>query len=174
MEIIQGMLWTKEYLDSIAPRTKTKKEINQENKEMLERKLLERYVLSNEEKEISRFPLLKEELINTMNYYNQLCETNFLNSKQGMADKIIYHASIFNLGIPQMLLTSLSQYSDKKQKDLMLSDLVIMYKSLLNILKNEEIKGDNFSKFRKKNGLTFFGHKQYLLMKKYAQSLKIN
>lgn len=161
----QFLIWSEEEMNVFAPRNKTEKEIRKEKRELLKNKLLERVV--SEEK--YNFPLIKEELINTINYHNQLCENKYLNGKRGMMDIISYHVNIFNSGIPQMLLTSLSQYSKKKSEELSISDLVVMYKSLFNVLKNEEIKGDNFEKFARANNLTFFGYKQFLLMDEYLE-----
>ncbi len=164
----QLSIWSKEEIDVFAPRMKTKRELH---KEYSERKLLERVVLSEEEANKYELPLTKEELINTINYHNQVCENIFLNSKQGMIDRIFYHVTIFNLGIPQMLLTSLSQYSKKKQEELSVSDLIVMYKSLCNVLEDQSIKGDNFEKFGEANKMTFFGYKQYLIMEEYFKNI---
>src|SRR4030042_3013746 len=108
MEGEQLSIWSKEEIDIFAPRNKTKREIRKEKRELLNNKLLERAFLSEKEKKKYNFPLIKEELINTINYHNQLCENILLNSGRGLIDIISYHINIFNPGIPQMLLTSLS------------------------------------------------------------------
>jgi hypothetical protein len=169
MEFQQLSIWSKEELDFFAPRRKTKKDFLNEKREFFKQKILERVILSDEEKEKYNFPLIKEELINTINYYNQLRENEFINSKKGLMDRINYHIKIFNNGIPQMVFTSLSQYSKKEQKDLLVSDLVIMYKSVINAF--SEKKNIDLKKFRKLNNLTFFGYKQHKIMDEYMKSI---
>lgn len=170
MDNLQLSIWKQEELDIFAPRKKTKKELENERREAINEKLKGRIILSGEEKRKYNFPLIKEELTNTLNYHNQKCETRFLDSQQGMMDAINYHMDVFNPGIPQMLLNSLSQYSEKKQEDLVLSDLVVMYKSICSVLEDDSIKTNNFKKFRKVNNLSFFGYKKFLIMDEYIQS----
>ncbi|MGY4884660.1 MAG: hypothetical protein ACP5NZ_03740 [Nanobdellota archaeon] len=169
MRDLQYSIWREDELDIFAPKKKTKQQLRIEKREAIKTKLLDRIILQQDEFEKYNFSLKKEELIRTINEYNNTCESNFLNSKHGLADTIKYHIDIFSPGIPQMLLTSLSQYSKKEHKQLLVSDLIVMYKSLLNILNDESIKGDNFKKFRKANNLTFFGYKQFLAMDEYLK-----
>lgn len=173
MSAKQLLIWCEEYYNSVVPRMKTKREIAEDKKEILRLELLKRVELSKEELSKMSYPLIKEELVNMVYYHNVLCEKDFLESKQGLFEKISYHAKIFNPGLPQMLLTSLSQYSRKDQNDLYISDLFVMYRSLENILDNPDIKGACFRKFRNENGLTFFGLNQYLLSKEYLGSLNL-
>jgi hypothetical protein len=53
-----------------------------------------------------------------------------------------------NKGVPKMVLTSLSRYSKKEEEKLLLSDLIIMYKSI-NLAFPEKISSNDFIKFRK-------------------------
>jgi hypothetical protein len=172
MEAIQGMLWPQEEIDIFAPQMKTKQELRKEKSETLKKKIVERFKLSDEEFNNSDCPLLKEELINTIYYHNTVCEKEFLESKQGLIETVGYHVKLFNPGLPQMLLTSLSHYSKKDQEKLNISDLLVMYKSLEDVLNNQEIGGDNFKKFRNENELSFFGLNQYLLSKEYLESIR--
>lgn len=167
----QFEFWSEEERDSFGPKKKTKMEILKEKRELQRQKLLERTVLSNEEAEKYKVPLKKEELINTIKNYNQICEDKFINSGRGLIDVISYHVSVFNPGIPQMLLTSLSQYSKKNKEELSVSDLAVMYKSLLNVLDDQSIKGNNFEKFRGANNMTFFGFKQFLIMEEFLKKV---
>jgi hypothetical protein len=170
MEYKQLSIWSKEEMNIFAPRMKSKKEIKLEKRELFKRKILERAVLSDEEKEKYNFPLVKKELKNIVEYHNQECLEKYNYSKDKITDRINYHLTIFNDGTPQMVLTSLSQYSKKEQKDLLVSDLVVMYQSINNaFLEKKQI---DTKKFRKANNLTFFGCRQHTLMEEYIASLK--
>ncbi len=149
----QLSFWTKEEIDFFFPRRKTKREILREEKEAFNKKLLERAVLSDGEMKKYSAPLKKENLINFFN--NEIKEK--------------YNS---NLGVPGMLLTSLSQYSKKEQKDLFVSDLVIMYKSINNAFsEKEQIDIKQYKQFRKINNLSFFGGSQYTFMMEYIRKI---
>jgi len=153
MEYVQGMIWSQEELDIFAPRKKTKREINKEKKEAFEKKLLERVVLSDEEIEEYSFPLEKKDMVNFFNKIEIEIGRNYY----------------MNPGVPKMVLTTLSNYFDKNQDELLVSDLIVFYNSFNNIFP-DEIKG--FKKFSKKNGLRF-GLSQYAFMHKYMESLGV-
>jgi len=76
---------------------------------------------------------------------------------------------LYNLGIPQMLLTSLTQYSKKTQKNLFESDLIIIDKSINQIFTDKEINYLDIKKWRAANKLTFFGMSQYEFMENYLK-----
>lgn len=148
----QLSFWTEKEIDFFFPRRKTKREILREEKELFNKILLEKAVLSDEEMKKYNVPLKKEDLINFFN--NEIREK--------------YNS---NLGVHQMLLTSLSQYFKKEQKDLLVSDLIILYKSINNVFsfsKKEQIDIKQFKQFRKTNNLAFFTGSQYNFMKEYA------
>ena len=164
MDVEQLMIWKEEEV----PKLKPKREIKKESER---KKLIERILLSEEEKNKYSFPLFKEELVNTIYFHNALCEKEFNESKKNIRDKIKYSVNIFNPGLPQMLLKSLSQYSKKNQEELNVSDLFVMCKSLEKALYDSEIKGNVFKKFRNENKLSFFGINQYLLSEEYLNIL---
>jgi len=143
MEVVQGMLWSQKELDSFVLRRKTKKEL-------LTDKLNERIVLGEEEEDKYAVPLKKSEL---MNYFFE----NNLESEVPM-----------NRGVPQIVMTALAQYVHKNQRDLLLSDLVSMYRSI----KNLDDEKDFIRKFRKANNISFFGNTSYTLMDFYIRDLE--
>lgn len=138
MEPLQLSIWPE---SEWGPKLKSKKEI-------FNKKLLERAVLSEEELEKYNFPLRKEDLVDYSNKHN--CTSR--------------------LGIPQMLLTTLTQYLNKEQKDLLVYDLLILSNSIKNVFP-EGAYYTYLRKFRKENELSFFGNSQYSFMEKYLESL---
>jgi hypothetical protein len=154
--LLEGQLsiWSEEEMNVFAPKRKTKRELRQEAKEAFNRKLLERAVLSEEEVVKYNLPLKKIELI------------DFFNKNDWEIGKDYY----MNKGVPQKVLTSLSKYSKKEQSDLLLSDLIIMYKSFDRAF-TEKLGNTEFTKFRKANNLNSFGISQYLFMDKYVKEL---
>ncbi len=143
MDNLQLSLWSKEELDIFAPRKKTKKEI-------FEKRLLERAVLSDEDLRKYNFPLNKEHLVG---YF----KINNFEERIPMSP-----------GVPQIVLTALSQYSKKGKGELLFSDLIIMYNSIEKVLSENGKKV--IKKFRKTNNLNFFGGTSYTFMKFYVDS----
>ena len=152
MEARQLSIWNRKQLDFFAPKVKSEEQIqrdlNREKRKAFKEKLLERVVLSEDEITKYNFPLHKKDLVE---YFSK-------------------HSNNFNPGVPQMLLTTLSQYSNKEQEELFLLDLVVMCKSIKEVF--PEGRGYNeLRKFREVNGLSFFGDSQYIFMVNYLRSL---
>lgn len=80
-----------------------------------------------------------------------------------------YRASIMNLGVPQMLLTTLSQFSNKEQDKLKILDLYVLCDSIGNVFSGK-VGASNLKEFRKENNLSFFGGSQYFLMKRFLDN----
>jgi len=108
MENKQLSIWPE---SELGPKLKSRKEIKAEKRKAFRKKLLERAVLTEEELVKYNFPLDKKDLIK---YDNE-------------------HKCNSRLGIPQMLLTALVKYLGKEQKDLLVSDLFILYNSLQDL-----------------------------------------
>ncbi|MBC8495137.1 hypothetical protein H8D36_03220 [archaeon] len=87
------------------------------------------------------------------------------------------HPHYFNPGVPAMLLTTLTQYTGKERDELLLSDMVIMYKSIHRVLpdihkRDREgrvnfVDENSLRKWNVANGVTFFGISQYTLLELY-------
>ncbi len=122
------------------------------------RDLTKRFVLSIENSEKYNFPLKKDDLIKTCKFYNE-----------ELVGRSIRRRGLFPLGIPQMLLTILSQFSGKKQGELSALDLVVMYNSIRQVLSDQEIEDRGIKKWRIANGLSFFGDGQYWFMREYIE-----
>jgi hypothetical protein len=73
-------------------------------------------------------------------------------------------------GVPQRLLNILSKYSKKEQDNLLVSDLVIMCKSMKNVFP-QKIANNEIRKFAKANNLNPFGYSSCDLMVGYIESL---
>ena len=144
MEDVQLLIWPE---SEWGPKLKSKKEIKAEAKEAFNKRLLERVVLPEERIKVYNAPLNKEDLIKYDNKHN-------CNSR---------------LGIPQMLLTTLSKYLEKEQKDLFVYDLMILSNSIKSVFP-EEVEYNELKKFSKANKL-FFGNTQYDFMEIYVKSL---
>lgn len=167
MRTIQYKLFSE---SELGPKLKTERELRKERKFQLEEKLKERAVLSDEEIKEYGFSLTKDDLKRIANKHNEKRLEIYENSKRSLADRVIYHVSIFNPGIPQMLLTTLVQYCERHQDDLSVLDMVKMYKAI-NKAFSTGFNSNSLRSFRKSNHLTFFGDKQYDLMEQYIQSL---
>lgn len=134
--------------------------------------LTQRTNLSNEESEKYNFPLDKRDMVEYVEKHNERYNLKFRQCKlTGFHLVLFARLYIFNKGIPQMTLRTLSQYSGKKQENLLVSDLLIMKKSIEGLFP-EGAKYYDLRKFRKANKLSFFGEKQYWFMELYSESLK--
>jgi hypothetical protein len=151
MEGKQLMIWDKEYLNRVAPRMKSKREMKKEKRELLEKSLSVRNSLSDLEKDIYNYPLNKKDLVEFFD-------------KKNFGGKGAY----WNKGVPQMLLTTLSKYSEKDQKDLLVSDMKVLHKTLENIFPGY-IGNLETRKFSKANNLRF-GVTQYSFMDFYLEN----
>jgi hypothetical protein len=69
---------------------------------------------------------------------------------------------------PVALLKSLGEYHNKKPKQVNLVNLAEMYFSIKEIF-GDEINDHMFDKWKKLNGVSFFGLAQYELMERYIQ-----
>jgi hypothetical protein len=150
----QLSIWTKEEMDIFAPENNIWEETPKQYRKKLYNKCLERASLSDEEKTRYGIPLNKERLVDFFNENPQEIGKNYY----------------MNKGVPQMVLTSLTQYFKKEQKDLLLSDLIIFYKSI-DSNAPKYFGNPNLAMFRKANNLKFFGISQYEFIYKYIQSL---
>lgn len=147
-----------DFFDEIGSiRLKSKKEIREEDKQKFIKKLQTRIVLSKEQKKKYNKALTKELLFIEVKKVNDyLCEV--LDNTTGL---------LCNKAIPQLIFTTLSQYSGKSQNKLLISDLLILYLSIKNSFPESEIISNELKKFRKANNLTFFGDQQYLIIDNY-------
>lgn len=126
--------------------------------------LTERVNLSEEELTDYAFLLDKKDMLNFLeNVYHKNVQNSYDSGKIGY---IVACASVLNKGLPQMLRTSLSQYHNKFDRELLFSDLVVMKKSLESSLSGDPSDSD-ISRFKKVNNLTFFGFRQYFFMREY-------
>ncbi len=162
MESLQSSIWPE---SELGPKLKSRKEAFNE-------KLLERVVLSEDELEKYNFPLDKKDLIKIVQEVNKVADQVYLNSKGGMVNRAIQYLSSYNPGVPQMLLTYLSHYFEKNQKDILVSDLMVLKNSLEDIFpeKTDLKKFNKFNSFREGKPVPF-GFKQYSLMRDYVESL---
>ncbi len=167
MENKQLSIWPGKELDFFAPRKKTKRDLNREKREAFKKKLLERAILSEDEFEKYNDLLDKRDLKREVIEYNEEIREKY---EKDEMDYYVYRASIVNLGIPQMLFTTLSQFSNKNQDHLSVLDLIVMYNSINNVFP-ERPNYNELKKFRKANDLSFFGGSQYLIMERYLQNL---
>ena len=123
--------------------------------------LTKRFVPDFEDVGKYNFFLEKEDLIRDCKNYNEEVRQAY---EKGDLHYFGYRAAIMNPGVPQMLLTTLSQFSNKKQEDLFVLDLVVLYHSIGLNFPDQKIEYSNLKKFRKANKLSFFGGSQYFLM----------
>jgi hypothetical protein len=75
-----------------------------------------------------------------------------------------------NKGVPQMLLRSLSTYANKDKENLLISDMIIIYKAMQNAFPGG-IGNNECKKFKKANALPPFGTSQYIFMERYVEGL---
>lgn len=148
----QLTIWDENDMDIFAPKRKTIKELRQEYKEKFNRKLLERDILSEGEKIKYFFPLKKEEFI------------DFFNNNDWEIGKNYY----MNKGVSQMFITSLSFYANKDKSDLLISDVITIYRAMQNAFPGG-IGDTECKKFKKANKLPPFGRSQYIFMERYVE-----
>lgn len=97
---------------------------------------------------------------------------NFILNKESLnkvfIEKRTLPSEVFNLGVPQYLLTTVCKFNKKSQSDLSVLDLYILSKSFHNLFQ-EKINSLNLKKFSRANKL-YFGISQYLLMEEYLNN----
>jgi hypothetical protein len=72
--------------------------------------------------------------------------------------------------VPVALLKSLGEYHNKSSEEVNLVDMAEMYFSIKRIFGDKIEKDYIFDKWKKLNGLSFFGFAQYELMRKHIES----
>lgn len=71
--------------------------------------------------------------------------------------------------VSSALLKSAAEYHGKNPEKLDFVDLLQMYESIRSIFLDKEVEGKDLEKWKKANGLSFFGPAQYNLMEKYLE-----
>ncbi|MFA6072654.1 MAG: hypothetical protein WC758_00895 [Candidatus Woesearchaeota archaeon] len=79
-----------------------------------------------------------------------------------------YEQEISSLKVSTFLVRSIAQYVNKPIDDVTNADLLLMYKSIKSIFKEDEFNNSNARVWRKVNNLTSFGCSQYSLMENYV------
>lgn len=148
MKPTQLSIWNKSELDFFVPKRASIK------KNKIKKDLTQRFSLSTENKEGYNHIITKEEL---RQYLESLKEIQ----------KRFYNT---NLGVAAMLITSVSQYVNKKKEEITLADMFMMRNSFNLIYSGKEDDLHNIiHKWREANGLKRFGESQYELLEAYVK-----
>lgn len=75
-----------------------------------------------------------------------------------------------NLGVPSMLIRSISQFGRKPMGEITFDDALTMYMAINRDL--EKVEDFYLKNWRKNNSLSFFGMSQYSLLEYYVKNAK--
>lgn len=82
-----------------------------------------------------------------------------------------FNTNAFAVHVPALLMNSVSEFVGEKKSYLNLSDFIFMQKYLVNLLGKPKLgKSREIKKWRKLNGVSFFGYSQYEFLDKFVEA----